>query len=103
MQPKKPKIIEYVEPEKDFLTENKKILQNNKKKSLKKIGGVFIDEDSFKSMLKNFKPEPKTSRNNNNIPIKAKTEFIPANNRANSNTDSEKYMQKYKKVNYNIS
>ena len=68
VKPKKPKIIEYVEPEKNYLQENIQKLRQNKKNK-KKIGGMMIDEDNFKAMLKQFnsnvpsKPASKSTRN----------------------------------------
>lgn len=52
-KPKKPKIIEYIEPEKNYLQENMKKLRD-KKKTTKKIGGIAMDEEQFKAMLKSF-------------------------------------------------
>lgn len=50
---KKQKIVEYVEPEKNYLQENMRRLKE-KKRGKKKIGGVLVDEDQFKAMLKQF-------------------------------------------------
>lgn len=65
---KKPKIIEYVEPPKNYLQENMKRLKEKKKGKLK-IGGVVVDEDTYNVMLKQFnKNAPK--RNTLNIMTK---------------------------------
>lgn len=63
---------------------------------MRKIGGMVIDEASFKVMLKNFdSPHKKSNRNHPNL--KSQTEILNINNHIEkSNTDFNKSNSKKK-------
>ena len=43
---------------------------------MKKIGGVYIDEDSFAEMLKNFDTSKPKNKRNENLDLNSKTELV---------------------------